>query len=281
MTVWADLAFILGIMSGFLGTDLAFRFLDLRRSRLLRGFCALFSGVLQVAGLLWQSAFFLFFVWLLFFSFVFHGRNLIGTVRNFGMAMAILLLWFGGVLFLLFVFFSVGLVFTSTGVYFEATFFSTAACELLSYGILRKLTQVRRRKKGTGRILNCAMLESGTQIPLRCYEDSGNFLRDPLGDRPIVIVEYGSLKKKIRDFPFPGSYAFSARFGPRFRVIPCRFAAGEGQMMYGFVAEDFIINGKSFPVTVCVSGNCLDGRGRFNGIIGNLLSEVDACDGVE
>lgn len=282
MTVYADLAFILGVLSGFLGIDLGLRFLDLDRSPCLRVVSSFLSGFLHCVSLLWgRGAFPILAVWILFFLFVFRGRTLRGTVRNFATAAGLFLLWFGGVLFLLFAVFSVGLIPASSGVYFRATFLPTAVCFVLSYGILRGMIRIRRRKKGSGRILNCVLVEAGRRIPLRCYEDSGNFLRDPTGDRPVVIAEYGRIRKALRDFPFPGSFAFAERFGPRFRVISCRFAAGEGQMMYGFAAEAFSVNGKAVSVTVCVSGSSLDGRGRFDGIIGNLLSEVDACDGVE
>jgi len=274
LTVYPDLAFLLGCVSGFFFARLALRFLNLRRNVLSLMIFVALSGVWEglllfpripapaVALLGIASVFFLL-----------RGGTFVGTLRNVGDGVLIFLLFRGMHFLCVLLLFRAYVVFYASGVYFIASFWCALLSVVPAVLLLRTLLSFLKRRRRFGRILSCVISESGTEIMLRCYEDSGNLLRDPKEGLPVVIVEYGILRRTLRDLPPPHTFAFAERFGIRLRVMSCRFAAGEGQILYGFRPEKFSVEGYSCSAVIAVTERCLDGRGRFCGIVGSALSE--------
>ncbi len=79
----------------------------------------------------------------------------------------------------------------------------------------------------------------GTQVTLSALVDSGNFLRDPMGGRGVIVVE----RKKIAhalpsNFPREGQLNQSAELATKLRLIPARTATGDG--MLEAIVPDFL-----------------------------------------
>ena len=277
MVVYPDLAFLLGLaLHG--GNWYLFRKLhSFWRPRWQRFSFLFYSSLLDALFVIPQvPAFLSFFLYLMGFSLFFRGRTLRGTLRNI-----LIYLILGGIRFALtwFVcaaFSCLSLVFLSEGVYFRVSFLCGIFGAVASFIVLRLFLRFRVCKGIGTRIVNCTVVLDGISADFRCYADSGNFLTDPIRGCPVAILEYSALRRAFgQGFPEPLSYPFADRFGARARVIPLRGVSGTGEMLSAFVPDGFFVDGKSREVTIAVTPCCLDGCGRFCGIIGLSLSEGD------
>ena len=77
--------------------------------------------------------------------------------------------------------------------------------------------------------------------------------------------------------PYPMSCEFSEFFGKNVRMLPVRTVAGDGEMLAGFVPEDFRVNDVPHKAVLAVTPRCLEQRGRFEGVIGIELVRGGAC----
>lgn len=272
MTVYPDLAFLLGMVLHGAIFWLTLLLLDLRRPRWIFWVATLCSGISSAIYLLAQIPVLIpIIIGILSFLFLFWGKSFIGTLWNMLTGYGILILYLGVFIIVCGGIFRFSFVFFEFGGYFMLSFFQSLFSAFFSFGLC--LIFVRIRKKQKGKIYcNCSMCVEGISVSFRAYVDTGNFLTDPVSGFPVVVLEFPLLRKTFgNDFPLPMTYEFAERFSSRVRVIPYRSVSGGGQMLSGFVPESFTVNGVPRKVVVAVSDRNLECRGRFSGIIGSNL----------
>lgn len=270
MTVYPDLAFLVGLLDFGAVFVLSARFLGRPISPLRFWLCAGLSAVLSALAVipyipLWAILPPGMGVFLLFFQ----GKTGSGTVLNGVSGLFVLSVYIAlRVLFAVMIF-SVSFVFLGEGGYFQLTFFSTVLSGFFAFFSLFYFICYRYRRHNRFRTVPCNFSVLGKRIFLRCYPDSGNFLTDPVSGLPVVIVEYSVLKKAFgSDFPPPMTYGFAALFGDAARVVPFRSVDGTGRMLSAFVPDSFCAEERFCSVVIAVSDSVLECRGRFSGIIG-------------
>ncbi len=278
MTVFADLAFLVG--SAFCGIvlHLASVSLDLRKSLWRCAVAALCGGVLSALFLTvpvpsWCIAL----GGAVTVSVLFWGKTLPGTIRNAFRVFVVALLYLGLVFVISAAIFGLSVFFGGEGGYFILSFPATVLAGGIAYAVclqfLRKLQKIKRQPP----LCECTVEIRGKRIFFRAYMDSGNFLSDPVNGRPVAVVEYRTLKKGFgKDLPAFGSYDFYAFFGEKARIVPYRSISGDGRMLPAFIPDTFTVNGQGRTAVVAVSDRVLEAQGRFSGIIGpDLIGGIE------
>lgn len=271
MTVYPDLAFLMGIAFHGAVFRLTLLLLDLRRPWWMFWITTICSGVSSAVLLIPQVPVFVpIIMGILSFPFLLLGKSFTGTLWNILTGFGVLILYLGtflvcgGVFRLSFVFFEFG-------GYFLLSFFQSFFSAVLSFWLGLIFVRVHKKQKGKT-YCDCSMGVERISLSFRAYVDTGNFLTDPVSGLPVVVLEFPLLRKMLGDdFPLPMTYEFAERFSFRARVIPYRSVSGDGQMLSGFVPEFFTVNGVPRKVVVAVSDRKLECRGRFSCIIGSDL----------
>ena len=275
MVVYPDLAFFMGLALHGGNLYLYLKFHPLSRPRWSQILFLLFSALCSALSVLPE----IHALTILFFSLIgcfwfLRGKNLRGTVRNvlfyviIGCVRFALTLLFCGAIS------AFSLVFLSAGGYFTVSFLEGLFGAFASFCALFSLLRFRSRRIGEKKIFQCTVILDGCAKTFRCYGDSGNFLTDPVSGLPVAILEYSALRRAFgASFPEPLSYGFAQRFATRARVIPIHGISGTGEMLSAFLPEAFFVDGIPRDGIVAVTPRCLDGCGRFCGIIGPTLSE--------
>ena len=81
----------------------------------------------------------------------------------------------------------------------------------------------------------------GTPVTLSAMVDSGNFLKDPMGGRGVIVAERKKITHALpRNFPREGELNRSAELATRLRLIPTKTATGSG-MLEAIVPDSLII----------------------------------------
>ncbi len=269
MTVYPDLAFILGTFFHGAVLLLTLSFLEIRRpwwQILLSSVGAGISSALFLIPKIPTSP--LIFGGIVCFVLILRGKSIVGICLNLLTGLGVFLGYLA--LFLLVCALLFCPVFRSfdEGVYFFLSFFKTCISALLSFGFGMVFVSVRKKKKGKT-YCECCLTVDGQILSFRAFEDTGNFLSDPVSGFPVVILEFNVLKRFFGDdFPTPLTYEFASKFGPRARVIPYRSVSGPGQMLSGFLPDRLTVNGEVFRAVIAVTEQKLETRGRFSAIIG-------------
>ncbi len=272
MTVYPDLAFLLGTVLHGAVFQLTLLLLDLRRPWWIFGIATFCSGV-SSAILFIPKISILIPITLGLFSlvFLFFGKTFLGTIWNVLTGLCVLVLYLGVFLVFSGTIFCLSFVFFESGGYFLLTFFQSLFSTIFSFGFGLVVVKIRRKQKGK-LCCDCSMSVEGRAVSFRAYVDTGNFLTDPVSGLPVVILEFSLLQKALGvNFPLPMSYEFAERFSSRARVIPYRSVSGDGQMLSGFVPDSFMVDGIPRNVVAAVTHRNLERRGRFSGIIGSDL----------
>lgn len=274
MTVYPDLVFLIGCGISLAGYRLGMKLTDLHRP-ISWGIGAVIQGAFSALSVFPRVPVWLCVIGMLTCScVVFRGKNLFGMLRNLGGYLFVQAIYAGLFLLLLSFCFSAKIFFTSEGGFFFASFADAVLAGGIAYLVGSLFLWLRKKRKRRSFYCDCEILISGERIPLRCYCDSGNLLTEPIGGLPVAVVEWSVLKKKFgRDFPRPMSYGFAERFSRKYRVVPFRTVSGEGQMLSGFIADEFSVCGKKQNAVIAVTEHTLEPCGRFYGIIGPDLWE--------
>ena len=141
----------------------------------------------------------------------------------------------------------------------------TMLCAVLSGGVIKVAFAVLDRRGGGDRA-HVTVAAFGRKFKLLLYVDSGNFLRDPLDGKPVVLLS----RKAVSHLP-----AFVRRsletgcaegeMRRRMRVIPARSVGGE-RLLYGFV-PDSVTDEKGRRLDVVVAMGDGAGFGGNDGLI--------------
>ena len=271
MTVYPDLAFLLGTVFQGAVFRLTLLLLDLRRPWWIFWMATICSGVSSAILLIPQVPVLVpIVIGILSFLFLLFGKSIIGTFRNVLTGLGVLILYLGAFLVCGGIF-RLSFAFFDSGGYFLLSFFQSLFSAFISFGLGLIFVRIRKKQKGNN-YCDCSLSVEKVSISFRAYVDTGNFLTDPVSGLPVVVLEFSLLQKAFGDdFPLPMTYEFAERFSTRARVIPYRSVSGDGQMLSGFVPELFTVNGVPRKVVVAVSNRNLECRGRFSCIIGSDL----------
>ena len=81
----------------------------------------------------------------------------------------------------------------------------------------------------------------GTPVLLSAMVDSGNFLKDPMGGRGVIVAERKKIAHALpKDFPREGQLNQDANLAPKLRLIPAKTATGSG-MLEAIVPDSLVI----------------------------------------
>lgn len=270
MVVYPDFAFLLGAEIYGAVLFLSLRFLGLSRAR-WKFFLAVFLSAASAALSVLPQMLILLPIFMGFSAYVllFYGKNGKGTLLNLGMAFLVTVLYIGlWILFSVLVF-SAFLLFSSVGTYFILSFPCGVFGGILAFFALFVFLRRSAAQRKKLALLRCSFFCNGRVVSLLCYPDSGNFLRDPLTDLPVVIVEYRLFLSVFgKDFPRPMSYDFSSMFGAAARVVPYRTVDGDGRLLSAFVCDAFFVGQKQYSAVIAVTESNLECQGRFSGLLG-------------
>ncbi len=193
---------------------------------------------------------------------------------------------FGGAAFGLFYFIN-GLNLTSNGISFIRDFpvkiliaAVTAAYFIISYS----WDYIHHRIKREKIILKVQMRFDGKQLCMDALVDTGNSLKDPLTNTPVMITEYDAIKELLPDdvqkiFEQEGENDLNAiaeimtisKWASRFRIIPFRSLGRENGMLVGFKPDEAIIFDKDrriqSDIIVAIYRRNLSGDGEYGALI--------------
>ena len=81
----------------------------------------------------------------------------------------------------------------------------------------------------------------GASVTLSAMVDSGNFLRDPMGGRGVIVAERKKIAHALpKNFPREGELNQSAELATKLRLIPTKTATGSG-MLEAIVPDSLVI----------------------------------------
>ena len=163
---------------------------------------------------------------------------------------------FGGAAFGLFYFIN-GLSLTSNGTSFIRDFpvKILVAAVAAAYFIIRySWDYIQHRIKREKIILKVQMRFDEKQLFLDALVDTGNSLKDPLTNTPVMIAEYDTVKELIpddvqkvfeqekeNDLNAIAQIMAISKWASRFRIIPFRSLGRENGMLVGFKPDEIII----------------------------------------
>lgn len=279
MIVYPDLAFLLGVLvhGGILYLTLLLCDLPLQKGRyVLAVFVSAVGSALYCIPSIPVAL--LVFGGVLVYWAALRGKGMIGSFRNLATALAVLVAYVGAYAVISNILFAVDALGTTGGIFLFLGFFPCVASTILVFlGGLCIVRVLRRRKLRHGFVM-CSLTHGGHYGTFRCLVDSGNLLYDPLSGIPVVVVEYDLLRRVFGEtLPYPMTYEFAEYFGKAVRILPLRTVSGDGEMLAGFVPEDFRVDDVPCKAVLAVTPRRLEQRGRFDGIIGIELVQGGAC----
>lgn len=145
-------------------------------------------------------------------------------------------------------------------------------CVLLGIVVICALHLVVSRflskKSRISGLAQCTLTLCGKSVDFRCFADTGNFLRDAITGRPVVIVQADVLRKLV-DIDSDGGFKYGedSPMRTRVRLIPYRAADGSEGMLNAFRPDSFVCNGKKLKVLVAANTRRFDTDGSYEGIM--------------
>jgi stage II sporulation protein GA (sporulation sigma-E factor processing peptidase) len=146
----------------------------------------------------------------------------------------------------------------------------------------------RRWRAAQEPLVPLALGLGGREVRLTALVDTGNRLRDPLGQGPVVVVETGALRPLLP----PEVLAVASRRAPawedvadawegspwaaRLRLIPYSALGTEGGLLVGFRPDWAMVAGRPADPTVGLSAVSLDPYGRYQALCPAVLLESAA-----
>lgn len=110
----------------------------------------------------------------------------------------------------------------------------------------------------------------GKRVTLRAMVDSGNFLRDPLSGRSVIVADRKKLERILPiDFPKEGQMNTVHALAKKVRIIPTHTAVGSG-MLTAIIPDSLIVidrNGRH-PCDYLIAPVALEGKAKgFDALI--------------
>lgn len=278
MTVYADAAFFLNAIINYV---LLLASARLSGARIRRGRMALAAGGggLYAAAALWPELGFLG-LWpvkgaaglaMLLTAFG-RERGLFRlTLLFFGVSAA-----FGGLMLALCQFAGTGLLLLGGGAYYPVSFgallLAAAAVYGLCHGLFSGLSQHR-----SGEFRSFRLTLNGRSVPIRALVDTGNTLKDPITNEPVLVANCAVLQALLpeetlseTDFSAPATLV-SRLAALRPRLIPYRAVGVESGMLLALRCEMQGENETPRPVLTAFSPTPVSDQSNFNALTGGNL----------
>lgn len=153
------------------------------------------------------------------------------------------------------------------------------AASILAFMLFRRAFSVKFRRGLTYEI-RIGLL--GRETVCRAYLDTGNNLKEPLSGLPVIVVEKDALTalmpREMKDALFSGKKSPSADkevWRTRIRLLPCKGAAGNRNILMGFKPDSVRIREKDgereIMAVIAVSPGCLSDTGSYRALFGPQL----------
>jgi len=155
----------------------------------------------------------------------------------------------------------------------------------------------RERRRILSCCVPCRVVVGGVQVEFPALVDTGNRLRDPLSDSPVVIVEYPALDRLLppefgpvwqaSDEDEPDISGLVAALGgtpwsARLRVIPFTSLGRASGLLVGFRPDEVIVGPQGRTVSrkdvvVCLSPRPLSSEGSYRALMPPEILEGDTA----
>lgn len=155
-----------------------------------------------------------------------------------------------------------GVVIRNGGVYFQISPIVLITSTLAAYVILRVLSRLTGREKNKNSICKLELFFNDKHTILYGIVDSGNKLREPFSNLPVIVVSEKSVD-------------FNKSDNLKFRIIPFNSIGGEG-FLEGFKADKLylVTDKQKQPIDAYIAIAKSDRfSGEFNAIVPNIFFE--------
>lgn len=156
-----------------------------------------------------------------------------GFKRLFVYLKSVIVFYFSNMLFLgiitalLFAFKPQGITLSNSVVYFDISAKTLLICAIIAYGISYAVVKIYNHSIGKSEIYQITIYKENSAYNLFAFADSGNKLKEPFSDFPVIIADRSKIDVKTE------------------RVIPYNTVGGEG-MLKAFKPDKVVIsNGKN------------------------------------
>ena len=153
---------------------------------------------------------------------------------------------------------------------FEMLLLTAASCGVFSL-IAGRVAKNKRAKKEC----ELEIRMNKNSVTLTALVDSGNLLKEPISEKPVIIASYEKIRAvipvemleffKTKELKISEQSEYSARL----RIIPSTSAAGH-RLFYGLFPDSVKINGKEVDAYVAVDDDTADYSG-FSAIVPEIL----------
>lgn len=168
-----------------------------------------------------------------------------------------------------------GIVIRNGSVYFEISPMILIVSTLISYIVLRILSRLTGREKNKSSICKIELFFNDKHIILYGMVDSGNTLKEPFSELPVIIVS----KKALKDIISPDFFmcTTNVKYENRinYRIIPFNSIGGDGFLQAFQADELYLISDKTktkVNAYIAVS-SAKRFSGEFNAIVPSILFE--------
>ena len=148
--------------------------------------------------------------------------------------------------------------------YFDISLSKLLCAWGICYAVIALGTAVFKRNKSLG-IKQLKICLSGRICEIDALCDTGNLLRDPFNNSPVIIAEKRHLLKLFPD-GIPDIDSEDSG-GLKLRLIPYSSLGNKGGMMIGFIPDEITIDGKSAKSSVvAISPGTLSAPGEYGAL---------------
>lgn len=196
---------------------------------------------------------------------------------------------FGGVTFALLYFISPGNILFENG-----TLIGTYPLKMILIGgligffiIIISFKNIKNKLTKKDMLCNISIVFEGGSVDVNAIIDTGNFLREPLTGKPVIIVEKEVLKNAIpvdileNMGEIINGKKLDDKYMSKIRLIPFSALGTENGLLIGIKPEDFYINyqGKiveNKKVIVGVYNKKLSRNNKYNALVGlDIVNKID------
>lgn len=135
---------------------------------------------------------------------------------------------------------------------------------------------IRREISDKREYFDLAVTIGGRKFTARALADTGNSLKDCMGDNQIIICEYDCMKNVLPDIEFSSDSVLMFKelsqtdFCTRIRLIPYKSLGENNGLLLGIKSDKVEISGNKKTVCtnaiICLFNGKLDSRGLYNAI---------------
>ncbi len=154
--------------------------------------------------------------------------------------------------------------------YFDIPLGSLILASALSYAVIALSQAIFKRNKTIG-IRSLKIILSGRECTVPALSDTGNLLKDPISQAPVIIAE-GKFIGSLFPEGIPSLEAGETS-NVKLRLIPYSSLGNKGGMLAGFIPDEVRIDGrKASKVIIAISPDALSKEDEYNALFNpNIL----------